>query len=335
MPAIIPANLQIAFASVNPALTALYAQQAKDMVWSAVSTEMPAATRTVVLPYMDRIAKMRLWVGARQVNFPAVEQYTVTVQPFENTQGIDLWALADDQYSVYGPQMQMLVSSAVENPEYQLRDLIENTGAQTGSRQFGYDGLAHWSTAHPVDVYNAAEGTYCNDFGTAGVSLGTPSATVGGYLNPTTYASVLAYAKTIKRQDGEIYGVSPDTLMVPTSLETMGQAILQTQYLASPTIGSAWGQLTGQVGTADNVLARQGVNLLVNKRLTNTKAWYVLDTGQVVKPFLRVVHEAPVFTARNQPQDPVVFDLHSALYGVHSQECPAWGPSFLSFRSGV
>lgn len=335
MPMPIPGNIQVLRTAVVPAiLNQLYLRKTEDLLFPRLSTELTVGTETAFFPWMGKMPKMRLWTGARQVNMPALETYQVTVQPWENTYGIDVYALADTGGGAYDRMMVDFAESAAWNPEWQLRDLVQGTGVQTGTRQIGTDGVTHWNASHPVDIYNAGAGTFCNDFGTAGVSLGSPSATVGGYLSQTTLSSVCAYVQTIKAQDGERLGVTPTDLMVPVQLEYLAKSLLQTQYLAPQTLGSAYGTIT-TVGTSDNVLSKMGLNLIVNRNLTNTKGWYLFDLSKAAKPFFRVMRQAPQFVTRQNPDDPAVFDQRTFLYGVDSRECPAFGPPFLSFRSGI
>jgi phage major head subunit gpT-like protein len=104
-------------------------------------------------------------------------------------------------------------------------------------------------------------------------------------------------------------------------------------FFAPPQWG-AYSPITGQVGAADNVLRRQGVEPLVNPILKRKKDWYLFDTTKAVKPFLWVVREDVQQAQRTSETDPVVFDTHRFLWGGWSRWAPAWAYAWLSCISG-
>jgi len=74
--------------------------------------------------------------------------------------------------------------------------------------------------------------------------------------------------------------------------------------------------------------------VLVNPFLRATKNWYLMDTGQSMKPLLWILREAPRVVPRMQENDPIVFDQHRYTWGGWDRACAAWNFSFLAARSG-
>jgi hypothetical protein len=222
-------------------------------------------------------------------------------------------------------------------PDLQIRDLLENSGAQTGFRQNGLDGLSAFNTAHPIDLYVPATGTYCNDFTGGGVNInyaktggGTISTLVGGAFSPTAFATLAEYMTTIKAEDNEAWGITPNLLMHAPQLRMEVELVLKSQFFAPP----SWGTITGQVGAADNPLKRFGIEPLENPLLNDVATWYLFDTTKAFKPLIWGLHTAPIMTPRVDEDDPSVFDNHTYLWGIWARATPAWGFSQTFARSG-
>jgi phage major head subunit gpT-like protein len=156
---------------------------------------------------------------------------------------------------------------------------------------------------------------------------------IGGAFGQTQFSSLLQYMQVIPDESGETLGVRPDVLMVPPTLQIEANFILTASFLASP-IWGAFSQLTGQVGSADNMLRKVGVRPLVNPWLKQTKRWYLMDCHHSRKPLLWVAREAPKIIPRIAENDPKVFDAHQYTWGGWDRVCPAWGFSWLMARSG-
>lgn len=139
--------------------------------------------------------------------------------------------------------------------------------------------------------------------------------------------------QSIPDESGEVFGVMPDVMMVPTTLQVEANFILTATFLASPVWG-AFSPLTGQVGTADNQLRKIGVRPLINRWLKQTKRWYLMDCSHSEKPARWIVREAPRTVPRINENDPIVFDSHKYTWGGWDRVAPAWGYSQLFARSG-
>ncbi len=304
-----------------------------------IATTLPVTSETYIQAWTGMMPKARVWSGPRYVHEPAAQTYSVTPKPYELTYSIDRFKLDDDQFGVYYRMLPDMARQIRRWPDYELRDLLEASGAYADAvSQAGLDGLSHWNTAHPVDLYDANKGTYCNDFTGGGVAIsypktggGTVSTTVGGALSPVAFTTLWEYGSTLKGEDNEVLGVQYDTLMHAPQLKAEAELILRSTFFAPP----QWGvNITGQVGAADNPLKRFGVNALENKYLKNIYTWYMFDTSAAMKPTTWALREAARVIPRVNEQDPVVFDMHRFLWGAWMRAAPAWSFAFLGARSG-
>jgi phage major head subunit gpT-like protein len=241
--------------------------------------------------------------------------------------------LDDDQLGIFYATMPDMALQAKRWPDFQVRDLLQNRRAQTGTRQLGLDGLSGFNTAHPIDLYDSSKGTYSNDFTGGGQTIN--GVLVGGAFSQTAIATLYEYMMTLKAEDNETVGVTPNVLLVPPALKLEAELFIKSTFLAPP----SWGTATGQVGAADNPLRRFGLDPIVwevlNTGVTGGNTyWYMLDTTKAFKPFVWQLRQAPVLAVRTNEQDPVVFDDHTYLYGYWARGAPGWNYSFLFARSG-
>jgi phage major head subunit gpT-like protein len=340
---ITPTNYAPFITTVDTTVGAIWTEQDAAETESAWVTDHPMTGGSqITFGWAGLMPKARPWFGSRVIHEPAGQTYTVSPIPYELTYGIDQFVLDDSDVNAMSIFWRMLPDMARQwrrQKCYEVRDLLENSGIQVGARQNGWDGVSFFNTAHPIDVYNPniqtgsplfSGGTYCNDF-IGGQSIN--GVTVGGALSTLSFSSMLQYFKLIPGEDGEVLGVRPTVMIVPETLDIESDFILKSTLLAPQTWG-AWSVSGTQVGTADNMLARKGIEKIINPFLKKTTRWYLADTGRAFRPLLWVTREAPRTVPRTQPNDPLVWDSHRYAWGGWDRVMPAWGPSFLMARSG-
>lgn len=345
-----PANLNLFFTDLNTQYWQAYGTA--PVVSPRIATTIPVGTETWTAGWIGMLSKMREWIGPRITNTPAPQTYSVTVQNFEQTNGIDQFKLEDDQWGIYAPIAAFMGMQNAKWPDYQLRDLIQSQGSQSGARQYCMDLLTYWNTAHPVNFYDASYGTYPNDFTGGGITIN--GQLVGGSLSSNAFMSVWEDMTRRKQESGESWGLVPDLLMTGSMLKGPANAVLNAQFIALPTIGtigtgnfptagSPVGANAPLVGTTSNPTQSWADHLLWADLGGSAnvgggsldQVWYVLDTKRVVKPFTWLLRQAPNFIIRNRPDDPIVFDSHTIAMGSVARGAPAWAfPAFAS-RSGA
>lgn len=308
------------------------------MFYPKICSEVPSSTEQELYGWIGMVEKGRRWDGARVVHTAGPQTYTLVNEPHEDTYSIDKFKLLDDSYGIYFPQVQFLGEQAAKYWDYQLRDLLQNIGTQTGTRQNGLDTLTHWNTAHPVDFYDAAKGTYSNDFTGGGMAVG--GITVGGAISPNAYATLRQEMLARKSENGEALGVVPNLMMGPSQIDIVARVILQASFFSPASLGGLpSGGLTGQVGNHENMLKGTADWLMVPELGTTSatnanQIWYLMDTTRPIKPFIHQNRQGVNWVQRIREDDPAVFDLHRYLYGWDLRGAVGWGPAWLSSRSG-
>jgi phage major head subunit gpT-like protein len=335
-----PTGINLFFSTVSLIIGQVWAQLDVQSTYKLLATTVPSDSEQEVYVWQGMLPKPRIWNGPRVVVEPSLQTYTLVNLPWEGpTLAIDKFKLADDKYGVYYRMLPDQARQVRRWPDYCRRDMLENRGNfATPAAQSGLDALTFFNTAHLIDFYGPNSGTYSNDFTGGGIAVagGVPGGTganitVGGAFSPTAFATLVEYMMRMLGEDLEPLGVMPDKLEVPVTLKTEAELVIKSTSFAPP----AWATITSQVGAADNVFARWGVDIVVNPLLTSGTKWYLHQTQNVaVRGTIWQEREAPVYTPRTSDADPVVFDLHKYLHGVYGRAVPGWGPSFLTCRSG-
>ncbi len=324
---ITPTGFNLFISTVNTAIGQVYSDATIPEHWKNFSSVMPSAGSQNVYGWTGMLPKPRVWKGSRVVVRANPQTYTLVNLPYEHTLGIDRFHLDDDLMGIYYRQIPDQARQVRRLPDYWHRDLLENLGDQTGTRQNGLDGLTYFNSAHPVNVYSSAAGTYTN------TTLGGQtinSRVIGGAFGPTSFATVVEYMMNLPGEDGEPLGIYPNMAMFPSALMLEAELVLKSTFFAPP----SWGTITGQVGAADNPLKRFGVTPIINEYLTSNTNWYAMDTTKSFKPMIWQERSPAVYTPRISENDPVVFDRHTYLWGVWGRVTPGWSYSFLMHRSG-
>lgn len=128
-----------------------------------VAMTVPSSTRSNTYPRLQDLPGMREWLGDRVINRMNIEGFTVTNRKFENTIGVSVEEIEDDQYGVYAPMMADMGQSAAELPD----ELVWPQLA-AGFDTLGHDGQFFFDTDHPVEDANGVEQSVSNFGGGAG-----------------------------------------------------------------------------------------------------------------------------------------------------------------------
>ncbi len=270
---ITPAQFSTFVTTVNTMIGEAY-NDTVEPVLDQIATTIPMSTEFLLQGWTGMLSKMRVWQGPRVTHEANPQTYQVGALPFEFTLALDRFRLDDDQFGIYYRQLPDIARQAKRWPIEQVRDLLENQGAWTGTFQNGLDGLSNFNTAHLINLYQPSLGSYCNDFTGGGQNVN--GIQVGGAFNATPFKTLYEYMCNLKGEDNEPLGVTPNQLMHPSSLKGEVDYVLKSAFFAAP----AYGNLTGQVGAADNMLGRYGVEPLMNRYLVSPTKWYLIGYHQ-------------------------------------------------------
>lgn len=324
-----PANFAIFLTTANTMIRSAWASAPTP--YAAYTTTVPTESETFEDGWIGRMPKYREWLGSRVVHGPGPQTYQVQVQNWENTYGIDEFLFDDTKFGIYYPMIADLGLQGRRQPGFVIRDMLENTGSQTGARQNGLDGLTYFNTAHLINIYRSSLGTYSNDT-RGGITVG--STTVGGALSGVAVGTIAEYMGTYQAEDGERFGITPNLLIVPPTLRAEAEVILKNQSSAPTNGWQTFGPTNTQVGASDNIWKRFGIDYMVEPNLMSNTNYYVADTMKSVKPVRWIQREGTVVVPRVSPTDENVWVNHQLLWGGKMRGTSAWGPSWLMVKGG-
>ena len=262
---------------------------------------------------MDRIPQLRQWLGDRILQNAVLRDYILTNLPYELTIALDQFRIEDNKISSFEPTVRMIAEQAKKWPDTLL--FTATTGAlAAGTTALTYDGVAYFSTSHPVNIDNSALGTQSN------------YAASGRALTPVNYGYARQTMRGLKGADNLPLKVNPKLLVVPPALETNAKQILQEEFIApsATTYAGASGVVQSNpfYGTADL--------LVVDDLAGQDTTWYLLDNTKFIKPFIFQLREPAKFVMKTRPDDPAIFSRHEVQYGVMTRGAVGYGPWFLA-----
>ncbi len=185
--------------------------------------------------------------------------YTTVLLNYEFAKGmvVERKLLDDDQYNIIRGRAESLGDSVPNTIESDAADIFINGFTDSGTNRFGQstngaDGVALMSTAHPDSPINTGS-TQSNE-GTLALNLPNLDTTRQAMMNFTD-------------DRGNLMGVNPDMLVVPTELERTATQIISQRALYEP--GSAQFDV--------NMFAGR-LRPIVWNRLTDANAWFLMDS---------------------------------------------------------
>lgn len=278
--------------------------------WAAeLATFVPSTTESITHGWMDKVPKLREWIGPRQVQNASLRSRIVTNKTFELTMAVPKEKIEDDQYGLYQPMARHMGEQAAKWADRELAALIL-------ANPEGFDGVSFFNDAHPVNLDKPAMGTYDNKLALA--------------LNATNYGIARKTMRTFKGADGERLGVVPSLLVVPPSLEEVARQILNADYLPAFVQGNS---TAGNVANMPNIWKGSASLLVIDELEDEPTAWYLLDNRSVIKPFVFQLRQAPNFVYRNKPSDDNVFWTKEFVFGVDARGVADVSLPFLALKS--
>lgn len=265
-----------------------------------------STSKTTVHGWIDKLPKLREWVGARHVENIVAQAYSLDNKKFELTYAVDRTDIDDANFNLYGPATQMMGMQAAQWPDDQMVTLLEAAGSATT-----FDATTFFSASHPKDTAGVLSGTQAN--------LLTSTA----FTAPNVAAARAAMRNFVGR-DGKPMGMNLTTVMVPPALEQAALQLANTEFIAASLgVNSAAAQT--------NVL-KGSFNVIVEPKLTSATTWYGFDTRWPIKPFIWQLREAPEFTYLVNPTDPGVFADDKYHYGVRARGAAGLGLWFMAVK---
>lgn len=276
--------------------------------WSEkLATEVQSSSESNTYGFIAQQLAMIEWIGPRVVQNLAEHDYVLPNKPYEATVEISKYKIEDDNLGLFrSVTLPQLAYAAKKLPDRLLKALLQ-------SSTLGFDGVSLFNDAHPTFAPAAFPQTYDNLF----------TEDLDGDGVNAVYAAMASYTG----EDGNPLGVMPDTIFVPPQLARQAMVVANSTTYAIP------GVTSGLSVTVDNPLRGMFKVEVIPELANQPTVWYMADTSKPIKPFVRQVRQAVQFVARDNPDDPKVFDQAVFTYGADGREAMGISLPFLIAKS--
>ena len=259
-------------------------------------TTVPTSTKIQTYGFLERLPKMRKWVGPRIAQNLKEKAAIIISDPYELTLEVDRDDVEDDNLGQYAMLFEDMGESVACHP-----DDLTKAALQAGTTNEGFDEVPFFSALHVMGAQAAQANNY-----------------TGTALNATNYAAVRASMMSLVGEDGDPLDVQPGLLVVPPQLEGMGRTILNNEYLANGATNE-W---------------RNSAQLMVLPKLANqATTWYMFDTHRAIKALIFQQRKKPKFVQKTAETDDNVFFEKKFVYGADCRDNVGYALWWLAARA--
>lgn len=271
----------------------------------AMEIDSTAASETY--DFITAIPSVKELLGEANIEQFASSGFTILNKEWEATAEVPIKDIERDRIGLFAPTFQEMADSARWHPQELVADLL-NGGFTT---TLDYTGTAFFGDTkkyNPADKSKGAN-TYDNK-GTAALSYAALSTARANLRNRRN-----AKGKSLRLGRKLI-------LIVPPALETLALT-LQGAELIQSTDGQA-----SQTNTLRNTF-----ETLVLPELTSDTAWFLIEAGRAIKPFIVQMEKRPEFIAADNPKDAEIVKTKKFLYQSYGRYNAAAGFPQLAYGS--
>jgi len=152
-----PAALTATKTGFNTLFQATYNAMRPRAQYTRFAFEKTSTGEDETYAFLDRLPRMRRWVGERVWRSLKSHAYTVTNADWEDGFEVERNHVEDDKLGLYTDGVNMLGAAAA-----MWEDDLATAGLQNGHTKLCYDGQYFFDTDHPVDKYDPASATQSN-----------------------------------------------------------------------------------------------------------------------------------------------------------------------------
>ncbi len=260
-------------------------------------------TREAKFIIPGQLGRMRKWIGERVAQNINAQDIKLAVEDYEATVEVQRNDILDDQIGIYSDMIQDLGKQAAF-----LKDDLVTDALMAGETNLAYDGQYFFDTDHPLDMNNAGAGVQANLF-------------TSRALTEANYAYVRAQGALLRGPDGRAMRINFNTLVVGPSKEVEARRIVESKQSFDSSTG----------GPRDNVLLGTA-KVTVLPEITDD-SWYLLATGDAVKPIILLVRQEPKLVRKDDDKDESAFWRKIYHYGVDARMVAGYGPWWLALKA--
>jgi phage major head subunit gpT-like protein len=236
--------------------------------------------------WLEDFATMKRWVGERKLSDVIAKGYQIPNHKYEATVRMEREHIEDDKLGQYETRIRNLARAYRRRRRKDITDLLLN-----GHVGLAHDGVPFFSATHPNEA------------------VGTQSNVQTGVLTGANFDAAVLKMELLVDHQGEPLDVSPDTLIVGPALRA--------------TVRNLFGVRTVSQG-GDNEYFNGVENIIIDKTLGTSPAWYLMDSSQILKPFIVQNRTQPEFAGITDPSQEFVFMNDAYLFGVRAR----WGMGY-------
>ncbi len=304
-------NLQVGFSQ-------LYNQAWRDtpQYWQRVCMTVTSTTRINTYGWMQRLQKMREWLGPRVLQNLKTRQAFCVNRDFEITLECPRNDIEDDQLGIFNARAQEMgrATGYLWNQLW-LQALLAGDAStlSLAAAQVDSSAPAQGKAFDDIDFFHATG----HDLG-GGVIANKGSEE----LTPTGWNAVKEKMRNFKGEDGRHLGVlsvGKPLVVVPATggYERACKLLFGRQLVAG-------GEDNINYGEADYIVVPE---------LPSTVGWYVFDNGAPVKAFLMQQRKQPQLISKTSVDEENVFWLNQFVWGADARGECAYGPFFLAYHA--
>lgn len=241
--------------------------------------------------FLGGVPDFRNWNGPRIAKSPAIKEIAGSVEKQELTVEVPVSDLLSNRINRYLNLTLQMGIKAASLPEKMLADWLESA-TTAGAAYNNYDGVATF-TQHTT----SAGGSNNNDLS---LSLSSTNAI-------TAIETMMDYTN----EEGQKLGIDPSHIIVPSALAYTARSIFENAFDASG---------------ASNILNKYPLKVIVNRYLTTTNRFYLVD-ARTVEPFILYVLQDPnEITVLNNKTDSNYFNDDKVIWGAVGRLAVRPGP---------
>lgn len=249
-------------------------------VYQLYTETIPTDSKINEIDVLETMPVVREWVGAKQFKDILASNLSATVKSYERSFSIKRIDAVTDRTGAIGRRISVFMNPGASGGDIFDKLAFAELVAASGAGNSGYDGVALFSTAH---VRGPAAGNQSNKSTTA--------------LSFAEHDTAIITMTSLRDENGEPLGISPDTLMVGPKNRKMGMQITQSteRIVAVDAAGDETGTRIAAAGVP-NVFGGGEMTLVVDPRLVGTQDdyYYYFDTSKAgVKPIIGYVLTEP------------------------------------------
>lgn len=295
-------NVQFLFTNLRAAFESELQRAGSD--WERIAMRIPSTTKTERYDWITNFPAMRKWVGEKTVKSLAAFTYSITNDDWEMTISVDRNDIDDDQTGKYAIQARSAGKSAADLPADIMMDLVNN-----GFTSRCHDGQYFFDNEHPQGTPDSK--LRASNKGTKKLSVASQKAA------QESFGAARIQMQRYTDEEGRPLKINPRLLLVPPELEDIANVLMTTDRLED--------------GRPN--LYKGAAGVMVDQRLISPTAWFLVDVGQVVRPFIYQERKKPVLVQQTSLENDDVFMRRQLKFGAEARAAGGYGLWQLAYGS--